>query len=106
MVRPPSDTSYVSGSSRTIAFHRHCSRAVPSNSSDGSIEPPAPSGSNRIQSNVAVGLVVVTMPEIAVGPTLGDGRVLIGAGRPTGLNVSPSVEYDARRSVPLEVSRT
>ena len=75
------------------------------NSSLGSVAPLVPSGSNRIQSNVAVGLVVAP-PDTAAGPIFGAVKVLIGAGRPTGENVSPSAEYDARRSVPSEVSRT
>ena len=78
---------------------------MPSNSSVGSVAPLVPSGSKRIQSNVAVG-VVVAPPDTAVGPIFGEDRVLIGAGRPTGENVSPSAEYDARRSVPSDVRRT
>ena len=75
------------------------------NSSVGSVAPLVPSGSKRIQSNVAVGLVVAP-PDTAAGPIFGAVKVLIGAGRPTGENVSPSAEYDARRSVPSEMSRT
>src|SRR6478735_3306204 len=105
MVSCPSATWYLVGSSRTIAFHRHSSRPAPLKSSLGSVAPLVPSGSKRIQSNVAVGLVVAP-PDTAAGPIFGAAKVLIGAGRPTGENVSPSVEYDARRSVPSDVSHT
>src|SRR6478752_2052147 len=103
MLSWPSATWYLVGSSLTMAFQRHSSRPFPVNSSLGSPAPLVPSGSNRIQSNVAVGLVAAP-PDTAAGPIFGAVKVLIGAGRPTGENVSPSAEYAAVRLVPSEIN--
>ena len=44
--------------------------------------------------------------ESAAGPICGSTHVEMSAGRPTGMNVSPSNEYDAFRVEPSDVIRT
>src|SRR3954465_13455646 len=95
MVRLPPATEYLAGLSRTIAFQRDLSSEPPEKSSsrDGPAGvpplPPPPLGpSRRNQSKSATGAVVAAllnanMPILALAG--------IGAGRPTGVHVVPSV---------------
>src|SRR4051794_20814061 len=98
IVRLPPATLYFAGFSRTIAFQRDLSSEEPEKSSsrDGPVDPPPPppppptdAPSSRNQSKSATGaveaaLLKANMPSLAFAG--------IGAGRPTGVHVVPSVE--------------
>src|ERR687891_2392317 len=104
MVSSPPLTEYALGLSRTIAFQRVLSSEEPSNWSSrlGPPGPPPPTGPSRNESNAASGAVAAwllkaNMPTLAFAGS--------GAGRPTGVQVAPSVEYAPVRFVPSDLSR-
>jgi hypothetical protein len=90
IVSSPPLTEYALGLSRTIAFQRVLSSEEPSNWSSRLGPPGVPPGpSRRKESNAASGAVAAWLLK-ANTPTLAfAGR---GAGRPTGVQVAPSVE--------------
>src|SRR3954447_2720375 len=109
IVRLPPPTWYLAAFSRTIAFQRVLSRAVPEKSSsrDGPEGVPPPPGtlapSRRNQSKSATGAVVAAllnanMPIFAPAGT--------GAGHPTGFHVVRSVDYAPVTLVRSETIRT
>ena len=103
--------------SRRTTSHGGAATSVPLNSSTIADVPPPPpppppppldepeSGSNRIQSNIAVGFAGAWSLS-ATGPMPGFENVLNGAGRPTLVHVSPSNEYWPVMFVPSEWMRT
>src|SRR4051812_28535853 len=102
MVRFPPATLYFAGLSRTIAFQRVLSSDAPlkSSSRDGPEGAEAPSSRNQSKSatgEVEAALLNANMPSFAPAG--------IGAGRPTGVHVDPSVEYAPVRFVPSETIR-
>src|SRR3954447_6219428 len=106
IVRLPPPTAYLAGLSRTIAFQRDLSSVLPEKSSsrlgpDDVPPPPALSRRNQSKSatgDVAAALLKANMPIFAPAGT--------GAGRPTGVQVVPSVEYAPVTFVPSETIRT
>src|SRR5687768_10452187 len=90
IVRLLPETVYEPGFSLTIAFQRVLSRLEPSNSSSrlGPAGPPAPV---RVkESNAATGLPVASLLNANIPMRAFAGS---GAGRPTGVQVVPLVEY-------------
>src|SRR3954462_14220429 len=108
IVRLPPPTVYLAGLSRTIAFQRDLSSVSPEKSSSrlgpGGVPPPPPppAVSRRNQSKSATGevaaaLLKANMPIFAPAGS--------GAGRPTGVQVVPSVEDAPVMFVPSETIR-
>src|SRR4051794_10847838 len=99
MVRLPPPTVYLAGLSRTIAFQRVLSSELPEKSSsrDGPAGADGPSSLNQSKSAtgaVAAALLKANTPIFALAG--------IAAGRPTGVQVLPSVEYSPVTFVPSD----
>src|SRR3954453_7878620 len=102
IVRLPPPTSYLAGLSRTIAFQRDLSSDVPEKSSsrDGPAGPAGPSRRNQSKSATGVAAAALLNANMPIFAFAG-----IAAGRPTGVQVVPSVEYAPVTLVPLETIR-
>src|SRR3954451_21121433 len=105
IVRLPPPTVYLAGLSRTIAFQRDLSSESPEKSSsrdevggDGFAAGPSRRNQSKSATGVATAaLLNANMPIFAFAG--------IAAGRPTGVQVVPSVEYAPVTLVPLETIR-
>src|SRR5919106_3982736 len=103
MVSSPPLTEYALGLSRTIAFQRVVSSDEPSNWSSRLGPAGGPPGPvSRNESKAASGAVAAWLLK-ANTPTLAFAGS--GAGRPTGVQVAPSVEYAPVRFVPSDLRR-
>src|SRR3954453_22622062 len=102
IVRLPPSTAYLAGFSRTIAFQRDLSSDVPEESSsrDGPAGPAGPSRRNQSKSATGGAAAALLSADMTIFPFAG-----IAAGRPTGVQVAPSVEYALVTLVPLETIR-
>src|SRR3954452_4878994 len=106
IVRLPPPTAYLAGLSRTIAFQRDLSSVSPEKSSsrdgrEGVPPPPGPASVNESKSatgDVVAALLKANMPIFALAG--------IAAGRPTPVQLEPSVEYSPVTFVPSERIRS